>query len=98
MIDIQTRLRDLHRPDLLTRAARFAVDDYRRTRDLPRLLPGTPPLRPAPALVELLEVERGLNEDRKAGAVGYSLSRHVLALAAIMAEARDLAATRPPST
>ena len=95
MLDLQTQLRRLHRPNLLIRAARFAVDDYRRDRDLPRLILSDAPSGPAPALIELLEIERSMNEDRKEGAATYSLARHILMLAAIMAEARDLSAARP---
>lgn len=98
MLDLQTQLRQLHRPTVLIRAARYAVDDYRRDRDLPRLFAGTVPNGPAPALIELLEIERCMNEARKDAAASYTLARHILVLAAIMAEARDLAATRPTIT
>ena len=95
MIDLQSRLRQLRRPDLLTRAARFATDDYRRERDLPRLTGRAETVGPAQALIELLEVERALNDARTEQRADYTFARHIQVLSAIMVEARDMLATGP---
>ena len=95
MIDLHSRLRQLTRPDLLTRAARFATDDYRRDRDLPRLTGRSEVAGPAQALVELLEVERAMEEARRSHDAAYTFARHIQVLAAVMAEARDLMAVQP---
>ena len=95
MIDLHSRLRLLKRPVLLTRAARYATDDYRRIRDLPRLTGQTGPVGPAQALIELLEIEGGLEMARQAQDASYTFARHIEVLAAIMCEARDLEAMRP---
>jgi hypothetical protein len=54
-------------------------------------------LRPdlAAALVQLLEAEAIMNDDRIKKQATYSVARHVEALVAIMAEAQTLHATRP---
>ncbi|MBS1303633.1 DUF6477 family protein [Loktanella sp. SALINAS62] len=95
MLDLHTQVRQLSRPALLVRAARFAVDDYRRGRDLSRLLDGRVPATPGPALVDLLDIEKEMDAARSAGSHAYQVGPHIIALAAIMSEARDLAATRP---
>jgi len=38
MQDIMTQISQLKRPDLLVRAARFGIDEYSRTRHLPRFI------------------------------------------------------------
>ena len=90
MQDIQTRIRELKRPGLLVRAARFGLDAYRRDRDLARLLPDHAPLGTGAALVALMEAERAEDEARTSHATHYALVRHIELLTAIMAEARDL--------
>lgn len=64
MLDIQTRIAQLRRPDLLIKVARFGLGDYARNVHLRRVLRNDPPVRPAAALVQLLEVEAILNDDR----------------------------------
>ncbi len=81
-------LKNLHRPRLLIRAARFGLVDYNRDRDLRRLmrLPTTP--SPAKALDGLIATEAELENTRAAGSAGYSIARHVEILIALMAESR----------
>lgn len=93
MQDILTRICCLHRPRLLTRAARIGAQDYRREVLLPRLL-GTPALpRHAEALIRLSEIEAELNDARRARAPDYRLLRHVEVLIAIVAESALLRAS-----
>ena len=96
MRDIQSQIRQLNRPGLLVRAARFGLDEYRRDRDLARLLPDMHQPTTGAALIALLEEERAQNDSRLAQDARYALVRHIDLLTAIMAEARDLdAITRP---
>ena len=96
MQDIHGQVRQLQRPGLLVRAARFGIDNYRRDRDLARLLPEHAPQGPGAALMLLMEEERAVNDARLAQEAHYALVRHIDLLTAIMAEARDLVAvTRP---
>jgi Family of unknown function (DUF6477) len=88
MSDFHTVLANLRRPRLLMRAARFGLDDYRRERDLRRLINGvTPPERTIP---RLLWEEEQLEDTRKRGDATYSVCHHVEVLIALMAEARLL--------
>ncbi|MFZ3584971.1 DUF6477 family protein [Loktanella sp. DJP18] len=87
MQDIQSQIKQLKRPGLLVRAARFGLDGYRRDRDLARLLPEHGTTGPGAAL---MEAERDENEARLAHAAYYAIVRHIDLLTAIMAEARDL--------
>ena len=96
MQDIQSQIRQLNRPGLLVRAARFGIDLYRRDRDLARLLPDMHQPGTGAALVALLEEERAENESRLAQDAHYALVRHIDLLTAIMAEARDLEAIARP--
>lgn len=86
MSEIATLLENLRRPRLLLRAARHGLDDYRRERDLRRLIGRT--AAPRAALATLLAAEEALEETRRAGAASYSLTRHIELLIAVMAEAR----------
>jgi len=95
MQDLQSMLNTLHRPRLLIRAARAGATEYNRSRHLQRLLGYGAIPRTAPALMRLMELERGLNEQRKDDDAGYSLSRHLDVLIAIMGEAQLLRAMRP---
>lgn len=88
MSDFHTVLANLRRPRLLMRAARFGLDDYRRERDLRRLIDGlTPPERSIP---RLLWEEEQLEDTRKRGDATYSVARHIDVLIALLAEARLL--------
>ncbi|KCV83626.1 hypothetical protein ATO10_02660 [Actibacterium atlanticum] len=90
MTDTLSMLKALRRPRLLIRAARFGLTDYRRDRDLSRLMHKSPPPSPRQALGALMEQEEQLEETRLAGDAAYSVSRHVELLIAMMAEARLL--------
>ncbi|MCB5197799.1 DUF6477 family protein [Loktanella sp. TSTF-M6] len=95
MLDLHTQIRRLNRPQLLVRAARFALTDYQRGRDLSRLLDGRVPATPGPTLMILMERETEMEAARRAQSYDYRIGDHITALCAIMSEARDLAATRP---
>jgi hypothetical protein len=88
MTDLATVLAALRRPKILIRAARAGVADYRRERDLKRLLRQA--AAPTQALTSLLDEEGRLEATRTAGEATYNLQRHVAVLTAILAEARLL--------
>ena len=78
----------LRRPRLLIRAARFGLVDYNRDRDLKRLVKAATIPSPARAITALLAQEAALEETRQAGDAGYSITRHIEILIALMGEAR----------
>ena len=88
MTDFRALLADLRRPRLLIRAARCGVDDYRRDRDLRRLIDGT--MSPDRALPRLMREEKQLEEIRLSGDAEYSVSRHIEVLIAMLGEIRLL--------
>ncbi|WP_415183967.1 DUF6477 family protein [Phaeovulum sp.] len=90
MTDLISLISDLRRPRLLISAARFGLTDYNRNRDLRRLLRLPTPPRPERALVELITEEARLDGCRREGGAGYSLTRHIEILIALMGEARLL--------
>lgn len=94
MQDILTMVSRLKRPRSLVNAARFGIDDYRRDRDLPRLLLSDAPPRRGSALAQLMDRETALNEARLERAAHYTIARHIDVLCAVMCEARDLQAER----
>jgi len=96
MTQIPATLAGLRRPRLMVRAARFGLADYRRDRDLARLLQGCRPGSPAAVIDRLIELEERMEARRRAADAGYSYARHIELLIALMAEARALAATHPP--
>ena len=88
MSDPLSLFASLRRPRLMLRAARLGLTDYRRERDLRRLL-GTPAApTPARALDALMDAEARAEAVRMAGDATYSIARHVDLLIAMMAEAR----------
>ncbi len=89
------RLNTLVRPRLLIRAARFGLDDYRRDRDLRRILKAAHTPHAARALEMLLEEELRLEGARTGGDANYSVARHVEVLIAVIAEAQLLRAQMP---
>lgn len=89
MTDFATILATLRRPKILIRAARAGVADYRRERDLRRLLRRSAGA-PATAISTLLDEEHRLEATRTSGEATYNLQRHVAVLTAILAEARLL--------
>lgn len=90
MSDFASILANLRRPRLLIRAARHGIHDYKRDRDLRRLINAATPPSPETALAKLFDAEERAEETRQAGDAGYSIARHVELLIALMAEARLL--------
>jgi len=88
MTDFAATLKDLHRPRLLIRAARHGLADYRRERDLRRLLPDAAADAPARTLPLLLAREAEMEDVRVAGDARYSVVRHIDLLIALMGEMR----------
>lgn len=88
MTDHRTLLASLRRPRLLMRAARFGLGDYRRDRDLRRLVSG--PTSPEETVTSLITTEARLEATRLAGEAGYSVARHIEVLIALLAEAQLL--------
>ena len=86
MSDCCTLLANLRRPRLLMRAARFGLGEYRRERDLRRLVKTVAP--PEETLPHLMQVEEGLEATRLSGDATYSVARHIDVLIALLAEAR----------
>ena len=74
----------LRRPRLLMSAARHGMVDYRRARDLLRLLGYCP--NAAVAVADLAEMEAATEAARRAGSPSWSCTRHVEVLIALMAE------------
>lgn len=94
MLDMLSMLSELRRPRLLIRTARIGAREYRRDRHLQRLLGyGTLP-RPGAALMRLMDLESGIDRQRRERDAGYSVPRHVDVLIAMMGEADLLRAGR----
>jgi hypothetical protein len=92
MNDVATVLNALRRPRILIRAARAGVSDYRRERDLKRLLRSVRPAAQQQTMGTLLAEETRLEAIRAAGEANYSIQRHIAVLTAIIAEARSMPA------
>jgi len=88
MSDFRIILANLRRPRLLMHAARFGLGDYRRERDLRRLVTCGP--SPEDTVPSLMSVEEELEATRLAGDLSYSVARHIEVLIALLAEARLL--------
>ena len=88
--DFAAVLAALRRPKILVRAARAGVVEYRRDRDLKRILRLPRAAAPRQAIDRLLAEESRLEETRAAGEATYSIQRHVAVLTALLAEARLL--------
>jgi hypothetical protein len=88
MTDFQTQLAALRRPRLLVRAARHGLQDYRRDRDLNRLIGAQPGITAEGAVRCLMDTEETIEETRRAGNADYSIARHIEVLIALMAEVR----------
>lgn len=85
MSDIRILLANLRRPRLLMHAARFGLGEYRRERDLRRLVAAGAPEETLP---QLLSVEERLEATRLAGDASYSPARHIDVLIALLGEAQ----------
>lgn len=92
MTDLTELLTSVRRPKILIRAARAGVSDYRRDRDLKRLLRDAKPAAAQQAIGPLLVEEGRLEATRTASDRSYNVQRHVAVLTAIIAEARSLRA------
>lgn len=88
MTDFHTLLANLRRPRLLIRAARLGMQDYRRERDLLRLLGHTG--TSDHAVARLITEENQLEEHRRAGIAAYSVARHIEIMIALLSEVRLL--------
>ncbi|MCB1370249.1 MAG: hypothetical protein KDJ83_05110 [Rhodobacteraceae bacterium] len=97
MTDFASVLTALRRPKILIRAARAGVVDYRRERDLRRLLRTVRFQANRPALDSLIAEENRLETNRTSGEATYSIQRHVAVLTALIAEARLLPAAGRPA-
>lgn len=85
---------DLRRPRLLIRAARHGLQDYRRERDLRRLLPQGAQSG-VDALPRLIAAEAEAEATRCRGDAAYNIARHIDLLIAMLAEARLVATPGP---
>jgi len=90
MIDLSRHVASLRRPRLLVRAARLGISEYKRERDLCRLMKSAHAPAPETAVTRLLDEEGQLEDTRKNGDAAYSVPRHVEILIALMAEVRLL--------
>lgn len=88
MTDFRALLTELRRPRLLIRAARFGLCEYRRERDLRRLI--ATPATPERTVARLMSEEEQMEETRLRGDACYSVARHIELLIALMAEVRLL--------
>lgn len=88
MSDFRVMLSNLRRPRLLMRAARFGLGEYRRERDLRRLVQTA--TSPEVTVPQLIAVEERLEATRVAGDASYSVARHIDVLIALLAEAQLL--------
>jgi hypothetical protein len=88
MTEFAAMLTDLRRPKILIRAARAGICDYRRDRDLKRLVRDGKGEAPRDAIQPLLAEEHRLEETRVGGGATYNIQRHVAVLTALLAEAR----------
>ncbi len=88
MSDFRMILANLRRPRLLMHAARFGLVDYRRDRDLRRLVRCG--LSPEETVPSLMSAEAAIEATRLAGDATYSVARHIEVLIALLAEAQLL--------
>ncbi|WP_293576389.1 DUF6477 family protein [Phaeobacter sp.] len=88
MTDTLTQVQQLNRPSLLVRAARIGAAQYRRKRDLRRIL-GTSTLPPVQSgLARLLQLETDHEQRRHLGDGSYDVRTHLTVLIAVLAEGR----------
>ena len=86
MTEITATLSNMKRPGLLIRAARIALENFRRDTMLGRILGEESDLTPSNCLGLLMELENGMNEQRKTGDAAYSIARHISVLTALLHE------------
>lgn len=98
MQDVLAAYRSLRRPPLLIRAARIGLAGYDRSVHLARHIGHGPLPRAGDALMQLMDMEVGLETDRHNRTAHYRAMRHVEILIAMMGEARLLQAGPPGPT
>ena len=90
MNDPLNLLKSLTRPQLLLAAARHASGQYRRDRMLRKLLKAHASVGPGEAVMQLIAIEQEIEDARRQGLASYSAARHIVVLAALVAEGRSL--------
>ncbi|MBZ0129530.1 MAG: DUF6477 family protein [Rhodobacteraceae bacterium] len=80
----------LRRPKVLIRAARIGATEFRRERDLKRVLKTQSLPQPETGLPRLLAMEEELETTRRTEIAAYNVTRHVEVLTALLAEAQLL--------
>lgn len=95
MTDFSNTLGAVRRPKILIRAARAGLADYRRDRDLKRILKTAQPSNERNVLVPLLAEEERLETQRRESDATYSVQRHVTVLTALIAEGRMMRLGQP---
>jgi hypothetical protein len=88
MTDFRMIFENLRRPRILMQAARLGLAEYRRERDLRRLV--TCGSSPEETVHTLISEEERMERTRLSGDAAYSISRHIEVLIALLAEARLL--------
>ena len=94
MSNFRSQICALRRPSMLIRAARLGQSDYRRERDLKRLIAA--PNAWDEVIPQLLKHEHEIEQIRLRGEIGYSAARHIELLIALMAEAQRLPVEKQP--
>ncbi|MGI9368402.1 MAG: DUF6477 family protein [Ruegeria sp.] len=89
-----TMLKNIRRPRTLIRGAKFGARDYNRDRHLQRLLGYGSLPGPRQALIQLMELEKEHDDQRRNQDAGYSVARHLDLLIAVMGEAQLYQASR----
>lgn len=80
----------LRRPRVLIRAARIGAAEFRRERDLKRLLKSQSLPQPGTGLSRLIAMEEEMETTRRTEHAAYNVTRHVEVLTALLAEAQLL--------
>ncbi len=94
MQDVLGQMSQLRRPHFLIRAAKAGAEEYTRDQHLKRLFGGRKSHHYSAALSELIELEKGLDQQRRTSAAAYSIVKHVDLLTAMLGEAQLLRATQ----
>ena len=88
--DYWAQVTALRRPRILIQAARHGLTDYRRERDLGRLLGTATGRGPERSMPRLLAEESRLDDLRRAKDATYDIRRHVRVLVALLGELQML--------
>jgi hypothetical protein len=84
MTDAATLTANLRRPKILLRAARLGMQDYRRDRDLKRLVHS--PYKSEETITQLIDTEQAMEDNRKNNDLGYSFIKHIEVMIALLCE------------